>query len=588
MKHRDMGRVLTIALALLLGAYSAIAQEAKVPVQEHELDNGMRLLLVERHDTPTVAAGWVTHAGSANETYGATGIAHLFEHMMFKGNRIIGTTDAAAELDIMDKLDAIRLKMEDEYSKLREAKRRGEISGSIYLPENETPRLAELRAEMKALQEKQHTFIVKDEFDQVYTELGASNLNAFTNNDMTVYIITVPANKLELWFWMESERLLEPVFREFYSERDVVREERRQRTESDPTAKYEEQFNAMFWSGSPYQHPVVGWPSDVESISRAQANTFFNTYYAPNNLTASLVGDFDSAEAMRLAKKYFGRIPRGKTAPPEVVTEPIEQLQERRMTAEADTNPSVSIRWHTVPFVNKDAYALDVMSDILSGRTGRLYKSLVEDKKIATGEPYSYSNTQKFAGSFEVGAELADGAEHQQVEDALLAEIERLKTEPVGARELQKVKNQSLANSFRRLQSNFFLMIQLLYYDALGDWTFINESSAKIQAVTPDDIMRVAKTYFPEQGRNVMWYFRKEGSEEDPELAALSGQAKQMAKGMLAQIAASDNAEELEAGLGQMQGALAQVPPEIKPAVELVIRRMQERIEQLRSGGEEK
>ncbi len=474
MRNRGMRIVGLALLALAAAAGTLAAQEAKVPVQVVTLDNGMKLLMVERHESPTVSGGWVAHVGSANERPGITGIAHLFEHMMFKGTKTIGTKDYTKEKEIMDRLDQVRLQMEEEYTKLREAKRRGEITGSIYDPDNQTPRLAELREQMKKLQAEQRELIVKDEFDKVYTANGASGLNAFTNEDMTTYFITVPANKLELWFWMESERLLNPVFREFYSERDVVREERRMRVESDPIAKFEEQFSSMFWMSIPYHHPVVGWPSDVESISRKQADEFFATYYAPNNITAALVGDFDPAEAVALAKKYLERIPRGAEDPPEVVTEEIEQLQEKRMSAEADTNPMVEIRWHTVPFVHKDKYALSLMSDLLNGRTGRLYKSLVEEGHLATGEPWAWSQAMKYAGAFEIGAEVADGRTHREVEDALLAEIERLKTEPVGERELQKVKNQAMADSYRRLQSRFFLLLQLLIYDAMGNWQEIN------------------------------------------------------------------------------------------------------------------
>jgi predicted Zn-dependent peptidase len=478
--------------------------------------------------------------------------------------------------------------MEAEYAAMREAKRRGEITGSVYLPENQTPRLAELREKMKVLQEQQKELIVKDEFDQIYTEMGASGMNAGTMQDATLYFITVPANKLELWFWMESERLLNPVFREFYSERDVVREERRMRVESNPVAKYEEQFDFMFWGSLPYHHPVVGWPSDVESIGREAANRFFATYYAPNNITVAMVGDFDSAEALALAKKYFERIPRGETPPPEVVTEEIEQLTERRMKAQADTNPSVQIRWHAVPFVHKDSYAFDVLDSILAGRTGRLYKSLVEANQLATGEPYAIASALKYGGYLEIGAELAEGVSHQQVEDALLFEIERLKKEPVPDRELQKVKNQSLANSFRRLQSNFFLQLQLLFYDALGDWKYLNESPAKIEAVTVEDIQRIADTYLTDTGMNVLWYSRKEGTEEDPELAALSGQAKAFAKQAIAQIAAVEDPAELEQGLAQMNAMKGQAPPEIQPAIELIIKKATQRLEELKAAaGEE-
>lgn len=583
-RHLTVAGLLTV---VLLSTFAVAAQEAKVPVQEVFLDNGMKILMVERHESPTVSAGWVTHVGSVNEEAGATGIAHLFEHMMFKGSPTIGTSDFEKEAAIMAQLDELRLEMEAEYEVMREMKRAGEIEGSIYLPENQTEKLAALREKMQELEAQQKQFIVKDEFDQIYTEAGASGMNAGTSNDFTIYFITVPANKLELWFWMESERLLNAVFREFYTERDVVREERRVRTESDPTAKFQEQFDMMFWGSIPYHHPVVGWPSDVESITRAQAEEFFATYYAPNNITTALVGDFDPAQALALAQKYLGRIPRGAKAPPPVVTEEIEQLAERRMIAEADTNPSVHLRWHTVPFGSKDFYALEVMDSILNDRTGRLYKSLVEEKKIATGEPYSNHDALKYGGFVEVGAELADGVDHQLVEDALIFEIARLKEEPVGERELQKVKNQALAGSYRRLQSDFFLLLQLLLYDVWEDWSFLNESAARIQAVTAEDVQRVANTYFTESGLNALWYFRKEGSEEDPELAALSAQGKAMAKQALAQINQVTDPAELQQGLAQMQAMAAQAPPEYKPAIELVIKKATERLEELKASAGE-
>jgi hypothetical protein len=229
-----------------------------------------------------------------------------------------------------------------------------------------------------------------------------------------------------------------------------------------------------------------------------------------------------------------------------------------------------------------------VLESVLSGRTGRLYKSLVEAEQIATGEPYAAVRAFKYGGFLEIGAELAEGVDHQLVEEALLAEIDRLKNEPVPERELQKVKNQSLANSYRRLQSDYWLMVQLLWYTASGDWHYINDSTAKIQAVTADDVQRVANTYLAQSGKNVLWYFRKEGSEEDPELAELTGQAKAMAKQALAQIAQVTDPAELEQGLQQMQAMKAQAPPEFQPAVELIIKRATERLEDLRAAaGEE-
>ena len=304
----DHGKRL-FAVALLFCAALPL-QAQKVPVVEKNLANGMRLLLVERHDEPTVAGGWVAHVGSSNERPGITGIAHLFEHMMFKGTPTIGTKDYKKDLEIIAAQERVRDEMRQEERKMRAEYRRGEID-DLLKPENKTPRYRELEKEFNKLIAEQREILVKNEFDRIYSGAGGSGMNAFTSEDMTAYFITVPANKLELWMWMESERILHPVFREFYAERDVVFEERRMRTESTPLGKFEEEFNAMFWESSPYAWPVIGWPSDIPAISKAQADEFYATYYSPQNITLILVGDFEPAKAEALVKKYFERIPRG-------------------------------------------------------------------------------------------------------------------------------------------------------------------------------------------------------------------------------------------------------------------------------------
>src|SRR5215475_11653367 len=280
----------------LVGVFATPLQAQKVPVVEKQLANGMRLLMVERHDEPSVAGGWVAHVGSANEKPGMTGIAHLFEHMMFKGTPTIGTKDYAKDLKIMEEQERLRDQMREEERKMRAMYRRGEI-GDPLKPENRTERYKELEKRFNELIAEQRDLMIKNEFDRIYTAHGGSRMNAFTTEDLTAYFIDVPANKLELWMWMESDRIFHPVFREFYSERDVVFEERRMRTDSTPLGKFSEQFNAMFWQSMPYTWPVVGWPSDIPAISRAQADEFYSTFYAPQNITLILVGDFKPAEA---------------------------------------------------------------------------------------------------------------------------------------------------------------------------------------------------------------------------------------------------------------------------------------------------
>ncbi|HYG22259.1 MAG TPA: pitrilysin family protein [Verrucomicrobiae bacterium] len=498
-----------LSLALLLFTVALLPAQ-KVPVIERTLSNGMHLLMVERHDEPTIAGGWVAHVGSVNEKPGMTGIAHLFEHMMFKGTHTIGTKDLKRDLEIIAEQERVRDAMRQEEAKMRGMYRRGEVE-DLLKPENKTERYRELEKEFARLIEEQRKVLVKNEFDQLLRGQGASGMNAFTSEDMTAYFETVPANKLELWMWMESDRLANPVFREFYAERDVVFEERRMRTDSTPLGKFQEQFSALFWQSSPYGWPVIGWPSDIPAITKAQADEFYATYYSPQNITLILVGDFKSADAERFARKYFERIPRGTRNPPDVVTMEVPQLAEKRMYAEADTNPQVDILWHTVPFGHKDSYALDILSELLSTRTGRLYKDLVLGRGVAT-EAYATQGSQKFEGYFNAGGEVREGHTPEEVEKGIYENIERLKKEEVPAEELQKVKNNFAAAEYRRLTSNSAVLMHLIWNEGSGDWKEINEAGPKIQAVTAEDVKRVADRYFTKENRAVAIYTRKAGS----------------------------------------------------------------------------
>jgi predicted Zn-dependent peptidase len=498
-----------VAVALLFfGALPLPAQ--KVPVLEKQLANGMRLLLVERHDEPTVAGGWVAHVGSSNERLGMTGIAHLFEHMMFKGTPTIGTKDYKKDLEIIAAQERVRDEMRQEDRKMRAAYRRGEID-DLLKPENKTSRYRELEKEFTKLIAEQRDILVKNEFDRIYSGAGGSGMNAFTSEDMTAYFVTVPANKLELWLWMESDRILHPVFREFYAERDVVFEERRMRTDSTPLGKFQEEFNAMFWESSPYAWPVVGWPSDIPAISKAQADDFYSTYYSAQNITLILVGDLEPDKAEAQAKKYFERIPRGPKTPPDVVTLEVKQLAEKRMNAEAEANPQVDILWHTVAFQHRDSYALEILGQILSTRTGRLYKGLVLGKGTAT-EVYADQSSMKWEGYFNAGGEAKEGRTPEEVERGIYDNLEKLKKELVPPEELQKVKNNFAAAEYRRLSSNTPILMHLIHNDGEGDWREINESGPRIQAVTAADVQRVAKQYFTKENRAVAVYVRKPGT----------------------------------------------------------------------------
>lgn len=501
------GKKSLVAVVAFQIAFALSLCAQKVPVQEVTLANGMKLLLVERHDEPSVAGGWVAHVGSSSEKPGMTGIAHLFEHMMFKGTETIGTKDYEKDLQILAAQEKVRDEMRAEERKMREQYRRGEID-DLLKPENMTPRWRELKKKFDELVADERKILVKNEFDQVYSRQGGTRMNAFTSQDMTAYFIVVPANKLELWMWMESERIRHPVFREFYAERDVVFEERRMRTESTPLGKFGEESEAMFWESVPYGWPVLGWPSDIPAISKPQADEFYATYYSPQNITLILVGDFHAADAEKLARQYFERIPRGDKEVPDVKTLEMPQSAEKRMYAEAEANPQVDINWHTVPFGHKDSYALEVLGQVLATRTGRLYKGLVLGSQVAT-DIYAGQDSRKWAGLFNAGGEAREGHTPEEVEQGIYAELEKLKKEEIPPEELQKVKNNFAAGQFRRLTDNYRILMNIIENDGEGDWREVNEAEVKVQAVTSADIQRVVKKYFTKENRFVGIYTRK-------------------------------------------------------------------------------
>lgn len=513
---RRFARCFLLVLAAAASTPAVLAQQ--VAVEEFSLPNGMQFLLVPRSDQPNVvSAGWVAKVGSVDERPGITGISHFFEHMMFKGTDTIGTRDPAKDAKYRAEQKAVR----DEINRLVWTKQyerlnRGEIDDA-WDPANDTQELRVLRGKLDALIKAQQgrgaggadaATIVKDEFDQVYTKAGGSGMNAFTSYDLTCYFITVPANKLELWAWMESDRLHDSVFREFYSERDVVHEERRLRTDSTPTGRFQEQFDAMFWASCGYAWPVIGWPSDLNSYTFEQAQDYWNTYYRPGNLVGIVVGDFDPVKAKAFITKYFSRLDSGTKPPPPVVTLEVEQLAEQRMNAAGDFPPAIEIRYHTVPAGHVDSYPLDMLSEVLNERTGRLYTGLVEGRGIASSARAS-SDTRKYAGLFAFDAETRGAATPEQLEAAWYEELAKLQKEELPERELRKVKNRVAAGNYRRLENNMSLLIQLAFAEALLDWREINDGPKKYEAVTAADIKRVAEKYFTPTNRSVAVYRRQ-------------------------------------------------------------------------------
>jgi predicted Zn-dependent peptidase len=547
----------------------------------YTLDNGMMFILLPRHEEPNnVAAGWVAKVGSVNERPGITGMSHFFEHLMFKGTDTIGTNNVPVDSGFTDTESVLRNTMLDIiWNEQYERYRAGEIDDPWDV-KYDTPELAALRKELQTTMEQHRDVIVKDEFSSIYMGAGAVGMNAFTSEDVTFYINQLPANKLELWCWMESDRLKNSVFREFFSERDVVHEERRMRTDSSPTGVYQELFNSMFWQASPYSWPVIGWPSDLNSYTLEEAKRYFDIYYQPGNLIGVVVGDFDLDSAKAMIDSYFGTIDKGTQPVPPVPTIEPKQLAPQRMVADVEAQSAVEVRYHGVPFMHKDAYPLEVMGSVLNGKTGRLYKSMVEGEEIANSANFSV-DVKKYAGLLSFKATVKGDSTPKQLEDAWNEQVSLLQNDLVSEYELEKVKNNVVADQFRQLQTNFYLMIQLGYAEAIGGWEAINTSKDLLLGVTAEDIRRVANTYLLKNNSSVALFNRSNsGDGEDDELAGFSDEQRariNAALFQLKQMPIEELIETQERMSSQSQGVIE----ERRLMFEFLLKKLEERIQEI-------
>lgn len=459
-------------------------------VTEFTLDNGLTFIVLERHEAPVVTCLTHVSVGSADEVKGITGLAHIFEHMAFKGTTKIGTTDYEAEAQLIARIDAT-------FTALKNERAKGERAD---------PRLVEeLKQRFAREQQEAQKLLVSDEFQEALKREGATGLNAGTSYDYTVYFVNLPANRLELWMLLESARFRDPVLREFYKERDVVIEERRLRTETQPVGRLLEEFLAVAYKAHPYGEPVIGHVSDLETVTRAEAEQFFKKYYVPSNMTVAIVGDVAPQQVRDMAQKYFGQIPKQPAPDPVETVEP-PQIGERRITIKDPAQPFVLVGYHKPGINHQDDAVFDAITDIMGvGRTSRLYETLVKEKRIAVAASALQGMPGvKYPGLFLFYSVPARGHTNQQNLEAIEAGIERLKQQPVADEELKKAKARARADLIRSLESSQGLAQQLAFFEAVtGDWRNLFRQLDRIDKVSAQDIQRVARTYFVERNRTV-------------------------------------------------------------------------------------
>jgi len=482
-----------LALALLFAATGPVEAQSlgefEKNVTVHTLANGWTFIIVERPIAPVFTFATYVDVGSAQEVPGITGIAHMFEHMAFKGTDRIGTSDFEKEKVALAKIEATYRAYDTERRKSKP----------------DAAKLKDLEKAWNDAQEEADKFVVKNEFDEIVDTQGGVGLNAGTSNDSTVYFYSLPSNKLELWAYLESDRFMKPVFREFYKERDVVKEERRMRTESQPVGRLFEQFLAAAYIAHPYGMPVVGYMSDLNAFSLTDAEAFYKKYYVPANITTAIVGDVKAAEVIPLIEKYFGRIPKGEPPPPVRTVEPPQNGE--RIVRLKDPAQPVYLEGYHMPGVNDpDDEVYDAIGTILGGgRTSRLYRGLVRDKQIASVvQAFPGFPDGKYPSLFTVFAFPAKGHTADEVRDAVHAELDRLRKEDVSDAELAMVKARAKADLIRSLASNGGLAQNLSQNQALsGDWRELFRGVERLDRVTKADIKRVANTTFLETNRTV-------------------------------------------------------------------------------------
>jgi predicted Zn-dependent peptidase len=491
-------RIWRIALTLLAaavvssGTYAQDQKSFEQKITTKVLPNGLTLLICERPEAPVFSYVTFVDAGDVNDPSGDSGLAHMFEHLAFKGTTEIGTTDYAAEKVALEKVEAANNAYEAEY--LKPVGR-------------DDAKLAELKKAFKDAQDEAHKYVVPNQFTEVAERNGVHDLNAQTGLDETMYFWSMPENRLELWAWLESSRLADVVPREFYKERDVVLEERRMRTDSDPEGRLFEQFVATAYVAHPYGRSGVGWPSEVGQINATEAMEFHRKYYVGSNIVIAVVGDVKAAEAMPLLEKYFGRVPAGPK-PEDMTTVEPKQFAEKTVAIREATQPIYIEGYHRPNYRDPDDAVYDAIGDILSnGRVSRLYRSLVRDQQIAAvAEGVSGFPGQKYPGLFVFFAAPLPGHTPPEMRDAIHKEIEKLKTADVTDDELQMYKTRTRADLLRSLGDNQGLANALAEYQTrFGDWRELFRQLDRVDKVTKADIRRVANQVFVAGNRTSAW-----------------------------------------------------------------------------------
>jgi len=498
-----MKAVLLVLISFLALSLPVFAGEIKLPVHYSTLKNGLRIIVVPDTNVAVVSCRLYYFVGSMCESTGHTGLSHMYEHMMFKGTKKLGTSNYAAEVPLMASIDSLdRLLFLHEQSA-------DSAGGSI---------AGKYRKQIAAVLDKQRKYIKKDEIWELYQNSGATNLNAWTADDMTAYIVTLPKNKVELFYWIESDRMRNPVLREFTSERDVIMEERRMRYDNRPLGRYWERLNSLFYIADSYRNPTIGWESDIRAFTRTKLEQHINRYYTPDNALIVLVGAIDSCQAEKDINRYFGAIPRSPVPPEEIVTREPAPAGETRFTMYDDAAPRIDMMFHAPGYPDDVLYKLDIVEGVFSGRSGRLYRRLVDKERLCTN--IGASNNPRLRDSyFHIWAELKDDADPAKVERIIREEIAQAAAAPPTAAEMRRITNGIRMAFVSGLKSLEGLSDQLAWFERLRSWRDMLTYPDHIAAVKPGEVPAAVKQFL-DPGRMTIGFLlqqKKQGKRLSPD-----------------------------------------------------------------------
>ena len=475
------------ALPLFAETVTDAGRYLETHVVEATLSNGIHVQLLDRGYSPTLGMIISFNVGSVDEDSTQTGIAHMLEHMLFKGTETIGALDYAKEKPLLEKIESV-----------------GEKIDRLTVVSPSDPSLPALQKELADLQKEHDRYFELNPYGKIYAMMGGNNFNAFTSHDMTAYHIELPASELEAWAKIEADRIMHPVFRQFYSERGAVAQERLMRYDSEGEPMLMEAFDAAAFAAHPYRIPVIGWESNVRTMSFTKMKKFYADHYIPSRMNITIAGKLDPKTALPLLEKYFGAIPSRPAETFPVVREPA-QKGERRLTVEFDAKPYLMIGWHKPTLPSKEDYVFDLVSTMLAdGRMSRLYRSLVLEKKIVSSiDAGNGFPGAKYDNLFVIDAEPKDGVAAADVEKAIYDEIDRFAKE-VTKEELDKARLRIASDRIFKLDSNLGIARELNYYATVtGNWRYAATYRQKLAEVTVDDVKKAVAEYLVPSNRTV-------------------------------------------------------------------------------------